>query len=56
LIINHCVHPDYREALRSYFKAACAKGGHTPHVLSKALSWHINLQETGSMQAAAVGV
>ena len=56
LIINNCVHPDYREALRSYFTAACAKGGHTPHVLSKALSWHINLQETGSMQVAAASV
>lgn len=49
LIIKNCVHPDYREALNSYFNDACVEGGHTPHVLSKALSWHINLQETGSM-------
>ncbi|HEY0288064.1 MAG TPA: acetyl-CoA hydrolase/transferase family protein [Pseudomonas sp.] len=55
LIINNCVHPDYREALDRYFTAACAKGGHTPHVLRDALSWHINLQETGSMLVAASG-
>ena len=32
-----------------YFTAACAIGGHTPHILRDALSWHINLEETGHM-------
>ena len=26
-----------------------AIGGHTPHVLRDALSWHLNLEETGRM-------
>ena len=50
VIIDNCVHPDYREALNAYFAAACKIGGHTPHVLREALSWHINLEETGRMQ------
>ena len=52
IIIDHCVHPDYREALNDYFTAACRLGGHTPHDLNQALSWHIRLNETGSMLAA----
>ena len=38
-----------RQALDDYFTAACALGGHTPHILRDALSWHINLEETGQM-------
>ena len=49
VIIDNCVHPDYRQALDDYFTAACALGGHTPHILRDALSWHINLEETGRM-------
>ena len=49
VIIDNCVHPDYRQALNDYFTAACAIGGHTPHILRDALSWHINLEETGHM-------
>lgn len=49
VIIDNCVHPAYRDALNAYFAAACAKGGHTPHVLHEALSWHSRLEETGSM-------
>ena len=52
VIINNCVHPDYRQALDDYFTAACAIGGHTPHILRDALSWHINLEETGRMLRA----
>src|SRR5476651_642351 len=48
-VIDNCVHPDYRDALNSYFDRACALGGHTPHILREALSWHINLDETGKM-------
>ncbi|MBV4461024.1 MULTISPECIES: acetyl-CoA hydrolase/transferase family protein [Pseudomonas] len=50
-IIDNCVHPDYRQALNDYFTAACAIGGHTPHILRDALSWHMNLEETGRMLA-----
>lgn len=50
IIINNCSHPDYRDQLRDYYKEALSKGGQTPHVLSKALSWHQKLQETGSMK------
>ena len=49
VIIDNCVHPDFREALNDYFSKACAIGGHTPHILREALSWHINLEETGKM-------
>ncbi len=50
VIIDQCVHPDYRVALDEYFSAACLLGGHTPHDLSQALSWHVRLNKTGSMQ------
>lgn len=48
-IIDNCAHPSYRDALNEYFDAACEKGGHTPHVLRDALSWHANLEEKGTM-------
>lgn len=48
-VITHCVHPSYREALLDYYNRACAKGGHTPHLLAEALSWHQRLEETGTM-------
>ncbi len=50
LIINNCMHPSYRAMGQEYFREALAKGGHTPHVLSKAFSWHERLQKTGTMQ------
>lgn len=49
-IIDNCVHPDYKEELQSYFDRACKRGGHTPHLLEEAFSWHIRLAETGSMK------
>lgn len=48
-IINNCSHPKYREHLKDYFKDACKLGGHSPHNLSKALSWQIKYLETGTM-------
>ncbi len=51
VVIDNCVHPSYRQALNDYFEAACALGGHTPHILRDALSWHVNLEETGRMLA-----
>lgn len=50
LLIENCAHPDYRPMLREYFKEALAGGGHTPHVLAKALSWHQRYLDTGSMK------
>ena len=52
VIIEHCVHPDYRAALRDYFERACMRGGHTPHILREALGWHERLEETERMLAA----
>lgn len=49
LIINNCAHPDYREQLNDYFDRACIRGGHTPHLLEEAFSWHSRRQQTGSM-------
>lgn len=50
LIIENCVHPMYKEQLREYYREALERGGQTPHVLEKALSWHINLAENGTMR------
>lgn len=50
LIIAHCAHPDYREALLDYFQRAIARGGHTPHILEEAFSWHIRQHAVGSMK------
>lgn len=52
LIVERCVHPQYREALASYHARACAAGGHTPHLLSEAFAWHQRYAATGSMQEA----
>jgi len=37
-IVDHCVHPDYRELLHAYFDNVQA--GHTPQTLSKAFAMH----------------
>jgi succinyl-CoA:acetate CoA-transferase len=39
-LIEHCAHPDYRDDLRAYIERAKAHGGHMPHDLETALSWH----------------
>lgn len=49
-IIDNCVHPDYKEELKSYFERAKLKGGHTPHLLDEAFSWHLRLEKTGTMK------
>lgn len=49
-VINHCVHPEYREAMHDYFERACLRGGHTPHLLEEAFSWHTRLEEQSSMK------
>ncbi|HEU5080054.1 MAG TPA: acetyl-CoA hydrolase/transferase family protein [Opitutaceae bacterium] len=49
-IIENCAHPDFRDQLRSYFRAS--KGGHTPHTLATAFSMHENFLQTGDMRKA----
>ncbi|MCF4010977.1 acetyl-CoA hydrolase/transferase family protein [Rheinheimera sp. UJ63] len=49
-IINNCVHPDYRAQMLDYFERACERGGHTPHLMDEAFSWHVRLEQTGSMK------
>jgi len=50
LIIERCAHPLYREQLREYYQEARMRGGQTPHVLEKALSWHTNFTANGTMK------
>ncbi len=52
-IIEKCAHPDYRPALRDYYRRALqeSKGKHTPHLLEEALSWHLRYLRTGTMKA-----
>lgn len=40
VIISQCAHPDYRSELEHYFNEAIKRGGHTPHLIEEALSWH----------------
>lgn len=49
-VIKHCVHPDYRDDMLDYYNRACERGGHTPHLLEEAFSWHIRLEQQGSMK------
>jgi succinyl-CoA:acetate CoA-transferase len=49
VIIENCAHPMYRDQLREYYEEALQGGGQTPHVLEKALSWHVNFSKTGTM-------
>jgi len=48
-IINNCMHPDYRAQALAYLEEAKQRGGHTPHVLEKAFSWHANFAKNGTM-------
>jgi succinyl-CoA:acetate CoA-transferase len=51
LIINNCAHPDYRPLLLDYFASAEKKsGGHTPHDIDRALSFHSNFIHKGTMK------
>jgi len=51
LIIERCAHPDYRPQLRAYLEEALRRGGHTPHVLEQALSWHSRYDQQKTMHA-----
>ncbi|MBC9784688.1 acetyl-CoA hydrolase/transferase family protein [Heliobacterium chlorum] len=50
-IIENCAHPSYRPQLLEYFEEALQRGGHTPHVIEKALSWHGKFVKEGTMLA-----
>lgn len=52
LMIENCVHPDFKEQMRDYYNRAVEATGNaqTPHILEEALSWHVNLAKTGSMK------
>lgn len=49
VMIENCAHPAYKKQLKRYYEEALSRGGQTPHVLEKALSWHTRLAQTGSM-------
>jgi acyl-CoA hydrolase len=49
-IIEKCAHPDYKPLLWDYFREAESKGGHEPHILSKAFDFHLRLMEKGTMK------
>lgn len=51
IIIENCAHPDFRPALRDYYKRAysLSPGKHTPHLLAEAFDWHLNYLRTGRM-------
>ncbi|PTT84686.1 propionyl-CoA--succinate CoA transferase, partial [Pseudomonas sp. HMWF010] len=53
LIIENCSHPDYRPALRDYYRRARegAYGQHAPSLPGEALSWHQRFMDTGDMRA-----
>ena len=49
-IINTCAHPKFRDQLMDYvLRAEKEVGGHQPHILKEALSWHIHAQKYGTM-------
>lgn len=49
-IIKNCAHPMYKQRLMNYFERACrSSAGHTPHIMSEALSWHEKYVNDGTM-------
>ena len=52
LIIENCVHPDYKQLLWDYLRLSEGKGYHTPHSLRNAFKMHIAFEETGDMRNA----
>jgi acyl-CoA hydrolase len=48
LIINNCVHPDYRPILKGYCEKN--KDSHTPHDIMAAFGMHKHFMQTGDMR------
>ncbi len=50
-VIKKCAHPDYRDLLWDYYQRALKeRGGHEPHLLSEAFSFHERFTKTGDMR------
>ena len=49
VIINQCVAEPYRAMLNDYVSQSNERGGHTPHLLEQAFSWHTRYRDTGTM-------
>lgn len=50
-IILNCAHPDYRPRLLDYLQRSIRQvGGHEPHILEEAFSFHLRFNDTGSMK------
>ncbi|MDL2330207.1 succinate CoA transferase [Desulfosarcina sp. OttesenSCG-928-A07] len=50
-IIKKCAHPDYRDLLWDYYQRAVhTSGGHEPHLLGEAFSFHERFMATGDMR------
>jgi len=54
VIIEKCVAEPFRHMLHDYVARAQQRGGHTPHILEEALSWHSRYRDTGSMLMSPV--
>jgi succinyl-CoA:acetate CoA-transferase len=52
VVLERCVHPDYRAQLADYLDRAATSsyGMHTPHLLGEALSWHQRFVTEGTMR------
>lgn len=51
MIIENCAHPEYRPLLREYLEKACRDaGGHEPHILEEAFSFHQRLKKHKTMK------
>lgn len=50
-VIKKCAHPDYRDLLWDYYSRAVHKtGGHEPHLLAEAFSFHQRFMDNGDMR------
>ena len=51
VIIEKCAHPDFKPALKDYYKRALrdSPGKHTPHLLEEAFNWHLGFLKNGRM-------
>ncbi|MCX5497120.1 acetyl-CoA hydrolase/transferase family protein [Kaistia dalseonensis] len=49
VIIDNCIHANFRDLAEDYYREALKHGGQTPHKLAEAFTWYTRLEETGSM-------
>ena len=51
-VIKKCAHPDFRDLLWDYYQRAIrSSGGHEPHILQEAFSFHERFMASGDMRA-----